>query len=87
MRQRELVRTLLHKAAQDQAVLEALAPDPMFDKETVGFHAQQAVEKLRKAWLAHLGVDYPRVHRLEMLAELLTAQGSRSRSTWATCGA
>ena len=75
MKRRELVQTLLRKAAQDEAVLEALLPDPKFDNETVGFHAQQAVEKLLKAWLAHLGVAYPKVHRLETLVDLLRANG------------
>jgi len=75
MKRREMVRTLLHKAAQDEAVVEALAGDRKFDDETVGFHAQQAVEKLLKAWLSHLSVDYPKVHRLEMFVDLLEANG------------
>jgi len=75
MKQRELVRSLLRKARQDEAVLERLLPDAEFDDETVGFHAQQAVEKLLKAWLAHLGVGYPRMHRLGALARLLSAKG------------
>ena len=75
MKQRELVRTLLHKAAQDEAVLDELLPHPRFDDATVGFHAQQAVEKLLKAWLAHLGIDFPKVHRLETLVALLAAHG------------
>jgi HEPN domain-containing protein len=77
MKQPELVRLLLHKAAQGEAVLEELLADPKFDDETVGFHAQQAVEKLLKAWLAHLGVDYPKVHNLEALVDLLDAHGCR----------
>ena len=75
MKQRELVRTLLHKAAQDEAVLAELLPNRHFDDATVGFHAQQAVEKLLKAWLVHLGIDYPKVHRLETLLDLLAANG------------
>jgi HEPN domain-containing protein len=75
MKRLEMVRNLLHRAAQDQAVLEALLPNPEFDIETIGFHAQQAVEKLLKAWLAYLGVDYPKVHRLETLVDLLEANG------------
>lgn len=46
MKLSEHVRTLLHKAAQDEAVLAELAEDFKFDDETVGFHAQQAGEKL-----------------------------------------
>lgn len=75
MKRLEMVQVLLHKAAQDEAVLETLVADPKFDDETVGFHAQQAVEKLLKAWLSYLGVDYPKVHRLEMLLDLLQANG------------
>lgn len=75
MRPPEFVRALLHKGRQDEAVLEALLPDRQFDDETVGFHAQQAVEKLLKAWLSHRGIDYPKVHRLETLLDLLSANG------------
>ena len=75
MKQPELVRLLLHKAGQDEAVLAKLLSDPEIEDETVGFHAQQAAEKLLKAWLAHLGVDYPKVHRLEALVDLLEANG------------
>jgi len=75
MKRLQMVRVLLHKAAQDEAVLEALVNDPKFDDDTVGFHAQQAVEKLLKAWLSYLGVDYPKVHRLETLLDLLEAGG------------
>ena len=77
MKQSELVRLLLHKATQDEAVLEELLGDRRFDDETVGFHAQQAVEKLLKAWLAHLGADYPKVHNLEALVDLLEVHGER----------
>ena len=75
MKRREMVRLLLHKAAQDEAVLEELLPNPKFDDETVGFHAQQAVEKLLKAWLADMEVDYPKIHRIDVLLDLLTAHG------------
>ncbi len=75
MKRLEMVRVLLHKAAQDEAVLKTLVVDSKFDDETVGFHAQQAVEKLLKAWLVHLGVDYPKVHRLETLLDVLEANG------------
>jgi len=75
MKRLEMVSTLLRKARQDEAVVETLVGDRKFDDETVGFHAQQAVEKLLKAWLSHLGADYPKVHRLETLLDLLGEQG------------
>jgi HEPN domain-containing protein len=53
--------------------LERLLPHADLDDELIGFHAQQAVEKLLKAWLAHLGVDYPRIHSLGTLVEILGA--------------
>ena len=49
MKQRELVQTLLHKAAQDIAVLEEVKDSEKIDDATFGFHAQQAVEKLLKS--------------------------------------
>jgi len=70
------VQTLLHKAQQDEAVLEKLAVDPAFDDETVGFHAQQAAEKLLKALLVHHGVDYPRTHSIGLLLDLLATAGA-----------
>lgn len=75
MKQREWVRLLLHKAAQDEAAVAGLMGDPHLDDEIIGFHAQQAVEKSLKAWLAHLGVDYPKVHSIETLLDLLAAHG------------
>ena len=75
MKQRETSRVLLHKAAQDEAVVARLLHDITFDDEIIGFHAQQAVEKALKAWLAHLGIKYPKIHDLEALVELLSAHG------------
>jgi HEPN domain-containing protein len=75
MKQHDLVRALLHKAAQDEAAMARLTPDADLDDELVGFHAQQAVEKSLKAWLAYLGIDYPRVHSLETLVALLNTNG------------
>lgn len=75
MKLSEHVRTLLRKAAQDEAVVAKLTEDFKFDDETVGFHAQQAAEKPLKAWLSSLGVNYPKTHRLETLVDLLNASG------------
>ena len=46
------------------------------DIETFGFHAQQAVEKALKAWLAARGVLYPRIHDLDRLIDLLREEGA-----------
>ena len=39
--------------------------------DTVGFHVQQCAEKYIKAVLVLNAVDFPRVHDIEMLVELL----------------
>ncbi|WP_263356844.1 HEPN domain-containing protein [Acidicapsa ligni] len=58
-------QTLLHKAAEDELVFNwPLAPDAVF-----GFHAQQAAEKLLKALLAQLGVEFELTHNLTKLAK------------------
>lgn len=75
MKRLELARLLLQKAAQDHTAMARLLPDTDLNDEIIGFHAQQAVEKALKAWLAYLSIDYPKVHHLETLLALLTAQG------------
>jgi HEPN domain-containing protein len=64
---------LQRKAAQDLAVLRKLINDPTINTETLGFHAQQAAEKLIKALLALGGHEYPRTHDLGVLLDLLAA--------------
>lgn len=71
----EQARLLLRKAIQDMAVLERLIDDPIIEVATLGFHAQQAAEKLLKALLAVGGHDYPRSHDLELLLDLLASVG------------
>ena len=64
-------RLLLRKAQQDEAIVQRLVDDSEITDESVGFHAQQAAEKLLKALLAVQGVDYPRTHDLDLLVALL----------------
>lgn len=64
---------LLSKARADKLVLDKLADDQEVADDVIGFHAQQAVEKLLKAALADREVDYPRVHDLDRLVDLLEA--------------
>ena len=66
-------RLLQRKAAQDLAVLDRLLDDPAIDDETLGYHAQQAAEKLIKALLALHGHDYPRSHNIGLLLDLLAS--------------
>ena len=71
MRPRELAEMLLRKAKQDEFTLEKLVPDPASPDEVIGFHAQQAVEKMLKAVLAKASVPYRYTHDLVELFDLL----------------
>lgn len=48
---------------------------PEVADETLGFHAQQAVEKLVKAVLVRNGVTYDRTHNIAYLLTLLDGAG------------
>jgi HEPN domain len=62
---------LLAKAAEDETVILLPAiPDSPF-----GFHVQQAVEKLLKALLSQLSVQYRHSHDLNYLVKLLHTSG------------
>jgi HEPN domain-containing protein len=75
MTRSDQARLLQRKAAQDLAVLDRLLDDPAIDDETLGYHAQQASEKLIKALLALHGYDYPRSHNIGLLLDLLASHG------------
>ena len=72
---RELAELLLRKAGQDALLVEKLCDDPDVSDEMIGFHAQQAVEKLVKAVLAKASVRFPRTHDLLELVELAQSHG------------
>jgi HEPN domain-containing protein len=71
-RSRELAALLLEKARGDRAALTRLLPHAEVPVWTLGFHAQQAVEKSIKAVLAANSVLYPPSHDIERLLQLLT---------------
>lgn len=61
---------LIRKAKQDLKVLPALISDE-YDEEIFGFHAQQAVEKLLKAWINAFDQKYPLSHNLGDLYDII----------------
>lgn len=75
MAPRDRPTLLMHKAKQDELALEKLLGEPDIDDDLLGFHAQQAAEKILKAVLASRSVDYPKTHNLRTLVEVLTAHG------------
>ncbi len=64
---------LLVKAAEDEQALALGASD--FSDSILGFHAQQAVEKLIKALLAQLNVPFELTHNLGRLQTALASAG------------
>jgi HEPN domain-containing protein len=66
---------MLVLAREDLTILEEMRDVTRVSDRSVGFHAQQAVEKALKAWLALAGVDYPKTHDLQELLALLADQG------------
>ncbi len=75
MRNREYAELLLRKASEDEFTIEKLLPDPASPDEVIGFHAQQAVEKMLRAALTLYTVRYPYIHHLATLLDLLRENG------------
>ena len=67
----DLARELMRAAERDVSALRGMADSVVFADEIFGFHAQQAAEKLLKAWLAAQGEMYPLSHDLATLLDLL----------------
>ena len=65
---------MLTLAREDLAILEEMQNSVRVTDRSLGFHAQQAVEKALKAWLAFAGADYPKSHDLGELLALLADQ-------------
>ena len=67
---------IFQMAQKDLAALEGMLFDNVhFSDEVFGFHAEQAVEKSLKAWIAALGKPYPFTHDLSMLLHTLHKNG------------
>lgn len=71
----KLANMLKKKAERDTRVLHILAANPEAPYEAMGFHAQQAVEKLMKAVLAINGLHYPKIHDIWRLMDIIQEHG------------
>ena len=71
----EVKNRLLCKAAEDEAAMTILMAATKAPDDTIGFHAQQPVEKLLKALLCHRHMDYQRTHDLAALLDALADSG------------
>jgi HEPN domain-containing protein len=66
---------LISLAKTDLKALEGMTSSDIFAEEIFGFHAQQAIEKTLKAWLALIGCEYPLTHNISVLLETLRTSG------------
>ncbi|MBM3892414.1 MAG: HEPN domain-containing protein [Verrucomicrobia bacterium] len=77
MKQLEQARKFLAKAAEDEALLDAVLDKPEVADSIFGFHAQQAAEKLLKALLSIHAVRFRKTHDLQELVSLLETAGQQ----------
>ncbi len=73
---------LLLLAGKDFDALRGMLGNPLFADEIFGFHAQQAIEKSLKAWLAVRSVAFPLTHDLSRLLGLLEENGTDVSAFW-----
>lgn len=71
----EQAERLRRKAEEDAEAMRILMDASSSSDEIIGFHAQQAVEKLLKALLSHRHVTFRKTHDLTELIDLLAANG------------
>lgn len=71
----EQAQRLRRKAAQDELAMTILTGAASAPDEVIGFHAQQAVEKLLKALLSHRRIAFRKTHDLTELIDLLADSG------------
>lgn len=62
-------------AEKDFKALKNMIDETLFDIEIFGFHAQQTVKKLLKAWFSAINIKYEKTHDLQILFSLLKENG------------
>lgn len=77
MRDAKHGRLMLDLAGADIQAMTHMMDSDKFPESVFGFHCQQAVEKLCKAWLSAEGVEYPRTHDLRTLMQFLEQRRPR----------
>jgi HEPN domain-containing protein len=76
MKLHEQALLYLDKAAEDEVLVDEVIASPRVSDAVIGFHCQQAVEKLLKALLSHVGVRFRKTHDLRELLDLLADHGA-----------
>ena len=73
------VREWIAKAEIDYRTAEWLLTSPEPIRESIGFHCQQAAEKILKALLSDVGVRFRKTHEIGALMALLTQPTCHAR--------
>lgn len=71
----DLARVLLARAIDDERLVRKVLTDKEVADASVGFHCEQAAEKLVKAVLAAHGVAFAKSHDMEYLIDLVANSG------------
>jgi len=74
-KQHEQALLFLRKAECDEVLLDEILTSERVADDIIGFHCQQAAEKLLKSLLSELGIPFPRTHNLRLLMDLLDDAG------------
>lgn len=75
-------RLLQMMAQNDFNALLGMGDKKFFVDEIYGFHAQQAIEKLLKAWIASKSIQFPLTHDLRRLLLLIEQTGEAVDEFW-----
>lgn len=73
---------MLTVAERDLRALCGMIDRAIFTEQIFGFHAQQAIEKTLKAWIAAIGVEYPLIHNIARLLAILEDNGCDVQAYW-----
>jgi len=73
----EVTLTWLQRARSDLQLGRAALNTRGVLPEDAAFHAQQCAEKALKALLLHNEISFPKTHAIEVLLDLLKAQGTK----------
>lgn len=81
MSENDFVGILLRKVEVHSLAIKGMRAAPAyFSDDVFGFHIQQQIELLLKAWLALLGEQYPLTHDIEKLLGILQSRNVQAES-------
>jgi HEPN domain-containing protein len=75
MRRHDQALLFLEKAREDETLVDEVISSERVSDEIIGFHCQQAAEKLLKAALTEFSRPFRRTHDLRELMDLLSDAG------------